>query len=1237
MKPKTILRRMAVLVATLMCALGANAQEAYACYTSSNTTLTFYYDSQRSSRTGTKYDLNTGENEPGWYDDGTNASVTKVVFDPSFADARPTSTYCWFYSMDNLVSITGMKEYLNTSKVTNMAWMFAFSPKLISLDVSLFNTSKVTTMAGMFTDINVTSLDVSNFNTSNVTDMNNMFQECRYLKNLDLSNFNTTNVTDMSRMFISCQSLTSLDLSSFNTAKVTDMGYIFCGCKKLKSVDLSSFRTENLKDMMGMFKSCESLTILDLSRFKTSQSYILTIDMFKGCKQLQTIYVGSGWNLDNTTNSNTSEMFEGCESIVGEQGTTYDADHVDKEYAHIDGGTSNPGYLTSMAEAYACYTSSNKTLTFYYDKQRSSRTGTTYDLNTGYNRPDWFVDPTDGISPVTKVVFDPSFADARPTTTNEWFYYMQNLQTITGIEYLNTSEVTNMVYMFIDCNQLTSIDVSHFNTSQVTNMWAMFAGCSSLTSLDLSSFNTSQVTVMSYLFNRCNNLRTIYVGNGWSTAAVTNSIDMFKNCTSLAGGQGTTYNASNPTDMTYAHIDGGTSNPGYLTAATMPYACYTPENTTLTFYYDDQHYSRTGTTYALNMGDDRPDWYNDGTRTSVTEVVFDPSFASARPTTTYSWFSDMGTLYSIKGLAYLNTSAVTNMSRMFTNCAQLTSLDLTSFTTAKVTDMSHMFDGCWALKGIDLFSFNTAKVTDMSSMFYGCYYLTTIYVGTNWTTSAVTRSTNMFKYCYELVGGNGTVYDESHTDAAYALIDGYVGTGYLTVPIDHNKAPYACHNTSDMILTFYYDRMRGFHTETTYDLNTEDNRPGWYSWRTSVRKVVFDPSFSNASPECTYSWFGGMVNLQSIEGMSNLRTDWATNMAGMFNGCSKLSSIDLSNFRTPNATVMGSMFMDCSALTSLDLSTFNTAKVTNMFQMFRGCSNLQTIIVGKDWTTDAVTRSEDMFRDCTKLVGGKGTTYNENKRDKAYAHLDYGTSNPGYLTAMVEGYVCHTSSNTTLTFYYDNQRYYRTGTMYDLNKGYDNPDWINLGTVSRVVFDPSFADARPSTTSHWFADMRTIQSITGLNYLNTSNVNHMEYMFYDCTSLETLDLTSFNTAHVVNMEYMFYNCKKLKTIFVSDDWDTRRVAVSSYMFANSTSLVGGQGTAYNDSNPKDKTYAHIDYGSSNPGYFTYAAPGVVTHIEAVPYKATTVKGIYTLDGRKLNELPTQKGIYIIDGRRVVIK
>ena len=122
-----------------------------------------------------------------------------------------------------------------------------------------------------------------------------------------------------------------------------------------------------------------------------------------------------------------------------------------------------------------------------------------------------------------------------------------------------------MRQLFDGCSGLTSLDVSNFDTSNVTDMSSMFSWCKGLQQLDLSGFNTSKVTNMSCMFNECDNLRTIYVGDSWTTAAVTSSSYMFDVCHSLVGGKGTAYSSSNPKDKTYAHIDGGPSNPGYFT------------------------------------------------------------------------------------------------------------------------------------------------------------------------------------------------------------------------------------------------------------------------------------------------------------------------------------------------------------------------------------------------------------------------------------------------------------------------------------------------------------------------------------------------------------------------------------------------------------------------------------------------------------------------------------------------
>ncbi|UKI58807.1 MAG: DUF285 domain-containing protein [Clostridium sp.] len=126
----------------------------------------------------------------------------------------------------------------------------------------------------------------------------------------------------------------------------------------------------------------------------------------------------------------------------------------------------------------------------------------------------------------------------------------------------DTSKVTDMSEMFSG-SQATTLDLSNFDTSKVTNMSLMFS-YSKATVLDLGSFDTNNVTNMNKIFYANTNLKTIYASDKFNTAAVTDSTNMFKNCTSLVGGSGTVYN-STKVDKTYARIDGGTSNPGYFT------------------------------------------------------------------------------------------------------------------------------------------------------------------------------------------------------------------------------------------------------------------------------------------------------------------------------------------------------------------------------------------------------------------------------------------------------------------------------------------------------------------------------------------------------------------------------------------------------------------------------------------------------------------------------------------------
>lgn len=146
------------------------------------------------------------------------------------------------------------------------------------------------------------------------------------------------------------------------------------------------------------------------------------------------------------------------------------------------------------------------------------------------------------------------------------FYHCSSL-TYLDVSHFDTSSVISMKGMFSGCSGLTGLDLSSFNTSNVTSMENMFSGCSGLTILDLSSFDMSNVTNIGYMFGGCSGLTTIYVeDNNWNIKKVTFYGHMFKGCTKLVGGAGTRYfNSELYVHGDYAHIDGGPSNPGYLT------------------------------------------------------------------------------------------------------------------------------------------------------------------------------------------------------------------------------------------------------------------------------------------------------------------------------------------------------------------------------------------------------------------------------------------------------------------------------------------------------------------------------------------------------------------------------------------------------------------------------------------------------------------------------------------------
>ena len=525
----------------------------------------------------------------------------------------------------------------------------------------------------------------------------------------------------------------------------------------------------------------------------------------------------------------------------------------------------------SSSKYIATYESSTQTLTF------KKNVGETLPENSAWVEDKQTVATINknlGNGTIVHIVFDKSFSTYTPTSLRRFFEDLTKLETITGLEYLNTENVTDMGHMFYNCSSLTSLDVTHFNTENVTKMYSMFYSCSSLTSLDVTHFNTAKVTnmiymfyncssltsldvthfntanvkVMSYMFSSCSSLTsldvrnfntanvmnmngmfsysvaltslyltnfntekvtnmedmfsgckaltTIYASSKFVTTRVTKSSGMFNKCEKLKGE--VVWKKDKATDKTYAKIEGGYFSGG------IPRVKYA--DGTLTFFLTSKE-TLGENEYELDSGKNLPEWVKKHIF-GITKVVFDTSFANARPTSCYMWFYLCGNLNQVEGIKNLNTKEVTDMAGMFCKCRDLSSLDVSGFNTEKVTDMSEMFDECISLKLLDVAKFNTANVKSMSNMFYncqnlaslnvtnfntanvtnmqgmfsGCSALTTIYASDKFVTTNVETGSNMFFNCIKLKGFIDNKNNSDKTDHIFANYK----TGYFTKLVGKN-------------------------------------------------------------------------------------------------------------------------------------------------------------------------------------------------------------------------------------------------------------------------------------------------------------------------------------------------------------------------------------------------------------------------------------------------------------------
>lgn len=603
-----------------------------------------------------------------------------------------------FYFDDLANTRTGRKFGINGNKVGMPDWIYARgSIKKASFDASFANYYPRNTAYWFYNCYNMTEIE-------------------------HMENLSTDSVRSMTAMFRFCYELNSLDVSHFNTEKAEDMSFMFCFCQNLRDIDVTHFNTDNVVDMQHMFHTCP-VEELNLRSFNTSKVKD-TNTMFADCQKVKTIYA-SRERWDNQPFEQSAHMFQNCNNLTGGCGTKFTHEHTNKEYAIIDEGISNPGYLTDapLPSAYAVLEDS--VLTFYYDKYKNEREGNVYPIerdslvgNTLRFHNGWHESGSSYTAlAINKVVFHKSFEDYYPSSTAWWFYGGERISSIEGLEHLNTSRVDDMSGMFEGCIVLTSLDVSQFQTKRVKNMARMFSNCKSLSSLDVSHFDTSKVKDMQRMFFNCSSLSELDVRN-FDTSCTTNMSWMF----------GGSYTAIALKELDVLHFD--TSNVTEMRGM----FC----NCSLLNHLDVTHFNTSKVTTMENM-------FSGCTSLLDLDVT---NFNTSNVTNMGYMFHGCKSLTQLD-ITHFDTSKVTDMGSMFSMCSSLSSFDVSNFNTSNVTNMYAMFEGCSELTSLDLHSFNTQRVYWMTCMFVNCTSLHEIDLR-SFNTSMVGSMTGMFKNCSSL-------------------------------------------------------------------------------------------------------------------------------------------------------------------------------------------------------------------------------------------------------------------------------------------------------------------------------------------------------------------------------------------------------------------------------------------------------------------------------------------------------
>ena len=957
--------------------------------------------------------------------------------------------------------------------------------------------------------------------------------------------------TSTAHWFHDCTSLAAIyGIENLKTDNVTDMNAMFMGCSALTNLDVSGFNTPALEVMSTMFAGCSKLTVLDLSSFDT-QKVPYMYGTFNGCSSLKTIYVGSGWSTASVTTTG-AYTFNACYNIVGGAGTTYDRNHVDYTYAHIDGGPDNPGYLTDIADKGKVVWSVIGTINGEWDTdtEMTSTDGVNYTVTIPYLaagsyefkiRANGSWDVNYGLNGEQNGQNIPVAVDEDNTgvvvsfnadTKEISFSLVPPVYTVAG-DFTGWEDSQPMTK---DNNGIYSITFDNLAVGgyafkiKTNRSWDVNYGVDGARDGANISLVVSESGPVTIYFNPV----TKIAGTEYPQATKRVATPTF----SWSGDLLTISSETEGATINYTLVE---SEQYYLVGGNGEWSSDKSQRFTHTSDNVYTYILTGGTELWFAFGDATAlDAINDGDWTQLYGTTGQSEDMSGSFDRRYNLGADKA--FHMDGTAPFYRFTIDVLNKTY----EITPIDINPGNIqdivypylAPINVTSDVLITAWAEKQDMLTS---AKVQ-------------LDYPHTAWQYLLVAADTarSVISLCEgnpkvdqqelsELTATESLAYNMYYERVAkrneiIMVADTllYLAERLRNTALAAESEPYAVLSSDSLTVTFYYDGQkaaRGGIVINNSFINYDTNSP--YG---SATTAVIDASFADYRPTSTAYWFHRCSSLTSIMGMENLKTDNVTDMRYMFNGCESLTSFDVSGFNTANVTNMNSMFCSSSRLTALDLSGFNTENVTDMAMMFQDCYQLKELNISS-FNTSNVTSFFQMFVGCSNLE-----------------YLDVSSFN---------------------------------------TENVSNMRWMFGDCFKLTSIDLSrFNTGKVREMGEMFYNDYSLTSLD-LSGFNTENLTNMWCMFKGCRGLKTLDISNFNTEKVKNMQELFQNCHSLLHINMSN-FNTANVEEMYDMFDNCTSLASIQ--AGNAAIP-DSIYAQI----SNPNLLVYVnneslAPSNITNV-----------------------------------------